>query len=196
LTRERPYRQKEWVLTSESFVKLLARLDADVNVAGEKYETLRRTLIKFFEWRNAIFPEDHADETLNRVARKIDEGLEIRDLSGYCYGVARLLHLETSKSPDTRRAGIEDLANIEAPALETVDEQRLRCFETCLESLPSDSRLLITEYYQHDQQAKITGRKKLAQRLGIPINALRSRATRIRDRLENCVNYCMGRKSG
>ena len=194
---ERPYLKKEWVLTSEAFGKLLARLDPDPEAAGEEYETLRRMLVRFFEWRGASFPEELADETLNRVTRKIDQGLEIKDLSGYCYGVARLLYLETSKSPDSRRATVGDLEAVVAPQPEAIaDEPRLRCFERCLQSLPADSRLLITEYYQHEQRAKIAGRKELAVRLGIPINALRSRATRIRDRLENCVNDCMRRKAG
>ena len=93
---ETPFLKKEWVLTSESFGKLLARLDTDPEVAGEKYEALRRMLVKFFGWRGAPFPEEHADETLNRVTRKLDEGLVIKDMPGYCYGVARLLYLETS----------------------------------------------------------------------------------------------------
>ena len=75
-------------LTSEAFTKLLARLDPDRERAGEKYEDLRRTLIKFFEWRGAPFPEEQTDETFNRVARKLDEGIEIKNIGGYCYEVA------------------------------------------------------------------------------------------------------------
>ena len=60
-------------LTQESFAALLLFLDADRERAGEKYEELRRTLIRFFEWRGAPFPEEHADETLNRVARQAAE---------------------------------------------------------------------------------------------------------------------------
>src|SRR5262249_34915539 len=66
--------RKEWELTPEAFSKLLAELTPDPEVAGEKYEDLRGQLIKFFEWRGLLFPDQHADETLNRVARKIDEG--------------------------------------------------------------------------------------------------------------------------
>jgi DNA-directed RNA polymerase specialized sigma24 family protein len=194
---ETPFLKKEWVLTSESFGKLLSRLDRDVDVAGEKYEALRRMLVKFFEWRGAPFPEGHADETLNRVTRKLDEGLDIRDISGYCYGVARLVYLETSKSPESRRSAIcESDATVAHEAESRSDEQRLRCFEKCLGSLPEDSRRLITEYYEHDRREKIDGRRALAERLGIPLNALRSRATRIREKLEGCVNECMEREDG
>jgi hypothetical protein len=55
-------------LTANAFAKLLDCLSADRERAGEKYEDLRRTLIRFFEWRGAPFPEEHADETFNRIA--------------------------------------------------------------------------------------------------------------------------------
>jgi hypothetical protein len=61
----------EWTLTEEAFAKFLAQLDPDTERAGERYETLRLTLVKFFDWRGAHFPEECADETFNRVARKI-----------------------------------------------------------------------------------------------------------------------------
>src|SRR5256885_4134102 len=69
-------------LTGEAFSKLLARLDPDRERAGEKYEDLRRTLIRFFEWRGAPFPEEQTDETFNRVARKLDEGIGIKNIGG------------------------------------------------------------------------------------------------------------------
>ena len=43
------------------------------------------------------------------------------------------------------------------------------------------------DYYQGDKQSLIDRRKALADRLGIPINALRLRVNRIRIQLENCV---------
>ena len=49
-------------LTADIFAKLLARLDPDRERAGERYEDLRRTLTRFFEWRNAPFPEEQTDE--------------------------------------------------------------------------------------------------------------------------------------
>ncbi|HEV8367877.1 MAG TPA: hypothetical protein VGQ39_08000 [Pyrinomonadaceae bacterium] len=51
-------------LTTDTFTRLLQRLDPDREQAGEKYEELRRTLIRFFEWRGAPYPEEHADENL------------------------------------------------------------------------------------------------------------------------------------
>jgi DNA-directed RNA polymerase specialized sigma24 family protein len=182
--------KKGWVLTEEAFAKFLSSLDPDRDCAGEKYETLRAMLVKFFEWREAWYPEDFADETLNRVARKIDSGEVVRDITTFCIGVARLVLLESRKGPDSRRADLEDLTLFAAPVPDELDK-RQECLNHCLRELPDDNRLLILQYYQENRRKKIDNRAALAERLGIPLNALRSRAQRIRGNLEQCVKRCV-----
>ncbi|HEX4948503.1 MAG TPA: sigma-70 family RNA polymerase sigma factor [Blastocatellia bacterium] len=181
----------EWSLTAEAFAKFLACLDSDQEKAGEKYETIRQTLVKFFDWRGAHFPEDCADETLNRVTRKIDEGDVIQDVATYCHGVARLVFLEKLKSPDRRRTDFEELPPLAAvePEVEEPDT-RQECFNHCLRELPTDSQQILLQYYQDEKRAKINNRLTLAERLGIPLNALRNRVQRLRDKLEQCVHRC------
>ena len=70
----------------------------DRESGSEKYLEIRSNLTRFFEWRGCSFPEDHADETINRIAKKVAEGEEILNPSGYAMGVARLLLLEILKS--------------------------------------------------------------------------------------------------
>lgn len=191
-----PPPKHEWALTKGAFDKLLACLAPEPELAGERYEELRRMLLKIFEWRGALFPEDCADETLNRVARRIDEGVEIRDIGGYCYGVARLVLLETAKAPDARRVPLDDLM-MPAPPVEGAEEKvEIQCFEECLRELSADSREVIVQYYCEEKRAKINHRKQLAETLGIPLNALRSRAQRTRDKLEQCIIKCLHAKSG
>ena len=187
--------KSEWTLSAEALAKFLACLDPDADCAGSKYESLRLTLMKFFDWRGAHFPEECADETINRVIRKIDEGETIRDIPTYCHGVARLVLLEKLKSPDNRRTDFEELppAALVAPEPEEVDEKQ-ECFERCLKELPIESRQLILQYYSDEKREKIDRRLSLARRLSIPLNALRSRAQRIRNRLEDCVNGCLKKK--
>src|SRR5262245_61309060 len=93
--------KSQGTLNAESLAKFLACLDPDPDRAGARYESLRLTLMKFFDWRGAHFPEECADETINRVIRKIDEGESIRDVPTYCQGVARLVLLEKLKGPDS-----------------------------------------------------------------------------------------------
>jgi len=184
----------EWTLTEEAFAKFLACLDPDKERAGEAYEIIRLRLVKFFDWRGADFPEECVDETFNRVARKIDSGETIRDISTYCHGVARLVLLESLRRPESKRLSLDELSEsgTTSPEVGEADIRR-RCFERCLSDLPADSRLLILQYYKDERRDKIDNRASLARRLGIPIDALRSRAQRVRNRLEKCVNVCTAR---
>lgn len=186
-------------LTATTLASLLDRLDADRDRAGEKYEDLRRMLMRFFEWRGAPFPEEHADETFNRVARRLGEGVEINNIGGYSYNVARLVFLETLKGPDSRRAGLEAIA-YSAAAVDSSNEAAekeayLSCLEVCLEGLPAESRELIVGYYRDDKRGRIDRRKELADQLGLRREVLANRAQRLRGKLERCVGNCLKEKS-
>lgn len=189
-----------WVLTEEAFSKLLESLDPDRERAGEKYEDLRRTLVRFFEWRGTPAPEEHVDETLNRVARRLDEGQVINNFGGYCYGVARLVLMESLKGREKEIIPLEDAAPAALVAAEDAgdaaaeEEKRLECLEECLRKLPNESRELIIEYYQDEKRDKIDRRKALAERLGIPRLALGNRAQRLRDKIAQCVKSCFTKK--
>jgi DNA-directed RNA polymerase specialized sigma24 family protein len=184
-------------LTAETFSRLLDRLDVDRDRAAERYEDYRRTLTRFFEWRGAPFPEEHTDETFDRVARRLDEGIEITNLGGYCHEVARLVFLEALKGPDRRRTQLGAI-NVEAavPMTDVAEEKeaRLSCLESCLAGLTQESRELIVEYYQDERRGRIDRRKALADRLGLQREALANRAQRVRDKLQRCVAQCMKNK--
>lgn len=187
------------MLTAETFSRLLFSLDADHEQAGEKYEDLRRTLIRFFEWRGAPFPEEHADEAVNRVARKLGEGVEIQNIRAYCHEVARLVFLETTKSADSRKESLEAVKS-EPAAADTSEENtekevRLTCLDDCLLTLPRENAELILEYYRYEERRHGERRQALAKRLGLQRDALANRAQRLRDKLQNCVVNCVRRKS-
>ncbi len=181
-------------MTEEAFHRFLALLDAKAESAGQKYEALRLKLVKYFDWRGAHFPDECADETLDRVVRKVEAGETIRDIPTYCYGIARLVFLETLKAPDSRRRSLDEVQEVAAP-LSSADDDREEhdCFEKCLNALPSENRQLLLEYYQDEGRGKINNRQAKAEQLGIPLNALRSRVQRLRDKLEQCVALCLGR---
>lgn len=195
--RVAPSRKNDWVLTREALDQLLMRLDTDRERAGEQYERVRRKLVKFFEWRGDESAAEHADETINRVARKVAEGEQIHHLDSYFGGVARLVWLESLKAREKERTALDQLPSPPSIVADCDEaEPRLVCFETCLHGLAADSRALIVEYYQEEQRAKIERRKELAARLHIPLNALRIRAHRIRVQLEECVAECVKQRTG
>ncbi len=179
----------QWTISQTSFDEFLDALDRDRERAGAKYEALRLRIVKFFEWRACRSPEDLADQTLDRIARKISVGEQIQDPVNYAYGVARFLYLETLKQK-LREEPIETDIAFET-AVDGDKEERMICLEACLTKLTETSRAMIVEYYCGERQAKIDHRKELAARFRISVNALRIKSLRIRATLEDCVTKCM-----
>jgi len=190
--------KREWTLTVEAFNQLLLAFGTDRDTAGQKYETIRRKLTEFFEARGSDSPPDHADESINRVARKIAEGEQIQDLNAYFYGVARLVWFEDLRSRD-RTTPLElaptpvALDSAESESQRQTREMRLSCLEKCLRELAPTNRTLIVEYYREEKGNKIELRKQQAARLNTTLNGLRLRASRIRSELSKCVHSCVGR---
>jgi DNA-directed RNA polymerase specialized sigma24 family protein len=184
-------RKIAWTLTQDGFDRLLSALHADRQRAGDEYQHLRLALVKFFQWRDAPAPADHADEVIDRVIRRLQEGEVIADLRNYCYGVARRVLAELTKRPAPAAIELETLPQA-APADDGEAERALACLERCLQAMPQADHTLIVEYHRQTGIAGIRARGALAEARGIPVNALRIRAHRIRKRLEACVRSCAG----
>jgi DNA-directed RNA polymerase specialized sigma24 family protein len=180
-------------VTPESFEALLRFLDPDRDQAAVKYEAIRRRLVRLFEWRGFGEAEDLADETMDRVARRLQEGTKVHvtDPYGYFCGVAHLVSKEVARRVARERAALEREDWQPAPPAgdEEEEDDRLACLRHCLERLPDDQRLLVLRYHQEDDH--IRSRQTLAEDLGVPMNALRIRVHRIRRKLEECVARCL-----
>jgi len=187
--------RQKWTLTQEAFDRLLLSFGDDRDSGGTKYLEIRSNLTRFFEWRGCPFPEDHADETFNRIAKRVAEGEEIQNPSGYAMGVARLLVLEIVKGRHREQLALNEMTSTSSELSAEPDdaEERIGCLRTCLSGLSIENRQLITEYYEGEKGDKIQNRKKLVEKLGIPVNTLRMRALRLRDRLQVCVEDCLSR---
>lgn len=192
-----PESRKEWALSHGALSRLLEWLDEGVDSGGERYLEMRRRLVLYFDRKNCASPDELADETLNRVARRLEEegGITTDAPAHYCYIVARFVLLESVRR-QRREEPLSDTSNIAAAQYpgEEHDEKEHRsgCLEQCMRKLDSDARHLILAYYRGEQRAKIENRRAMASRLGVSVNALAIRACRIRDRLEGCVRRCVG----
>jgi DNA-directed RNA polymerase specialized sigma24 family protein len=173
-------------LSEESFLRLLARLNADPMLAGEEYEKLRARLIYFFERKGCRTPAELSDETINRIARKVEEGIEIEDVFKFSYGVARLVLLEHWRDPKRDWDQLDQRLSLPKSDRES-DDRRLECMEKCLQALPSEERDLIIKNCIMDKK----GKEELARSLGLTMNALRIRAFRIRTKLHECRDRCV-----
>lgn len=178
-------------LSRDALERLLALLDPDPARAARCYQQLRRRLTRLFEWRGARFPEDLTDETIFRVARKLEEGVEIRSDDPYAYfcGVAHLVFKELLRATKRERHILDPAAwepredaNVEEP-----EDERMAALQDCLDRLSPVSRELILDYHEGERRHRIDNRRAIAARLGVPLNAMRIRVHRIRAKLERCV---------
>jgi RNA polymerase sigma factor (sigma-70 family) len=168
-----------WELTREALDGLLQALGEDRNAAGRRYEILRRKLIDLFAWRCSEGPEELADETLNRLARRLIQGEPVEKIESYALGIARMLLKETARRREQRDIALREIQILQPDAAE--DTEILEAFERCLDALPQSSRTLIARYYSGERAA-------LARELGVSVNTMRTRALRIRRKLYQCVN--------
>jgi len=186
--------KRDWQPDKAAFDRLLAWLDEGTESRGERYLEIRGRLVDYFGRRDCPFPEDLADETLNRVARRLEETGSIDDVvpARYCYIVAKFVFLESLRRPrqvelaaQSAEAGVAQLTSERAE-----NERTFACLERCLQSCSIADRALILDYYQTTSGSARENRRQLAQRLGITPNSLAIRACRIRSRLEACVRSC------
>jgi len=185
-------------LTQQAFDGLLATLGPDRGTAADRYLTLRRNLVRLFEWRGCPTPDEYADEAINRCARKIGEGEEIRDVATYCIGIARMLVLEMSRERAKEARPLDKAPEPQTMPPEPGDDQefRMECLRRCLDQLAPDNRNLILHYYQGEKDEKIKNRKGLMQVFGVPASTLRMRALRVREGLHLCAESCLQRQGG
>jgi DNA-directed RNA polymerase specialized sigma24 family protein len=185
----------KWELNQESFESLLRWLSPDREQAGRRYEDIRGRLIKIFGARGCAEPDLLADETINRVAKRVEEISQTYEGEPalYFYGVANKIHMEQLR----KQKPIERLPPPVPVSVPDSDyyEQEYVCLESCIGHLPARSRDLVLQYYEHETQEKIVQHQRLAERLGIGLNALRIRAHRARLVLRKCIINCHEKKS-
>ncbi len=189
-----PPPRKIHVLSQEDLDRLLTWLDEDRELAGQIYEKIRWRLITIFAARGCQVAEELADETIDRVARRVSDIAEgyAGDKARYFFGVANNVHHEYLKRPAPPDP--DELTEARHDK-EQPDKERMHdCLEQCLQRLPETDRRMILRYFSHEEKAtKVDLHKQLAAELGININTLRLRVLRTKQKLQPCVERCLER---
>jgi len=173
-------------LRQTDFDRLLLWLDPNPDRAGDLYERIRWRLITILAARGCRIPEELADETIDRVARRVHdiEATYVGDKAIYFLGVMNNVHHEHLK----RRR----LPELVQPSTDSVvKEETYVCLDRCLAKLTPHAREIIEQYYAADKRAKINLRKRIAATFGISNSNLRLRALRIRAKLQTCIEQCL-----
>lgn len=192
---ELPSRPGGWVLTQQDFDRLLRWLNPDRERAGARYEEIRTNLVRNFTRNGCPVPEDLADETFNRVAKKLPdiEATYVGDPAPYFYAVAYNVFRESLRKPvAVPLPEVERPSQNPPPGAGKEEEEQLDyCLSRCLEHLPPRNRELILQYYRGEKHVKINLRKELAAKHGLKMTALRLTAQRIRENLKKCILTCL-----
>lgn len=176
-------------LSQSAWPKLFAALER----AGVEYPSLHRAITAFFAARRCGSDSDAlADVTLlGRLARKIDEGKEIRSFVAYAKAIAGLVYREYLKNQEKFRQAVRELeyrrkADVQNP--EEEPDLRRRCQKFCVGGLSESERQLMVDYYLPGEDTDA-----LAEKLGLRVATLRTRIHRLKLRLEKCVDDCRRR---
>ena len=179
-------------VTAEEFEQLLAWLGQTPEAAAHRYESIRQGLITIFVNRHCLDAEDLADETIDRVAKKLKDIIDNYEGNPerYFYGVAKKVLLEYTR---------QKRPLVVPPTTDAPDEEAEAyhdCLDACLERLTPENRKLILTYYSEKRRSKIASRQKLREEMSLKAGALRARTFRIRTTLEKCVRQCLAKKAG
>lgn len=181
-------------LARSTWEALLDFLGPEPRTAASAYEAIRGDLVQHFARRRASAPEDLADWTMDRVARKLEEGAEIprEKARAYCFAVAHRIFFESLRGDARRRKTIDRLqhaSDLEPTAAEGErDAAHLEALEACLTQLSAEDRALLIEYHRGEGRERIERRRQLAEARGLALNALRVRMHRLHAQVQRLLS--------
>jgi len=182
----------------DAFDRLLQRLGGEGEDPARAYERLRDRLLALFRVYLPAEAEALADVALDRLAKRVSEGVAVEDVRSYSLGIARRVLQEARLRTRRQHAAEADPTlqpDPDASVEQADDERALRGLRACLGTLDEASRRLILAYYGADGGARIRLRQQLAEQAGSSLNALRNRALRLRERIEHCLRLRLGERS-
>jgi RNA polymerase sigma factor (sigma-70 family) len=188
----RPIDQK----SEKDFELLLSWLGPDREQAAQKYEYVRRCLIRYFSRNMVTDPLSLADEVLVRVTKKVEEVVPgyVGDPLHYFLAVARRVLAEWRRQPVLVEMPA-DIISLPVHDERAVKEQLLHGLEHCWSQLSTQEQSILLRYYLETPPHTVSeSRVELARELGMSANALRVMTHRLRGKLRRCVERAVERK--
>lgn len=185
-------------VAKENFDKLLDWLSHDRDEAGVRFEQIRGGLIRFFRLKGCHDPELLADESMNRVIKRIDtlDLMTGASPSSIFYGFANKVFFEYLRSEKQRTVQLSDsFERIFLGTGQASSDPALDCLRQCMNGLNVLDGRLIVEYYSEEKQAKFEVRRQIARQKEMAMGALHTKIHRIKGILRPCVEKCLSNKN-
>lgn len=177
---------------------LLAHLAAaDGGDAAAHHERLRARLTALFRLHLPGEAKALAEQSLEQLARQMSEGVVVGNLASRLHDIARRVLVEARGRPLQPPAS--EVEADRGPAASEIEEDEFdpatrKALRACFARLGTEASKLILAYYEFGGDGtgdtgagRVRRRQQLAERLGLPVDALRSRALHVREALETCV---------
>jgi hypothetical protein len=183
--------QKE-IKTLTNFDKLLEKLSVCGGKPEVYYDSLHRKLENFFRLKGLSQPDAAADESLDRLARLIeDKHHKIEQVERLAYKIAGFVYHEfhrVEQYEDRATNGYRQTLLAFEPQAEAEKEKQLEFQEKCLLKLPENERQLLQDYYKEGTcKLKEQWREQLAKSQNQSKGSLRVKVLRIRTKLEKML---------
>lgn len=138
----------------------------------------------FIGWNCGADSEGLADVTLDRLAKKLNQGEKVRNFTSYSLEIARFVYKEYGRDRVRFRAALRELRYLSPDVDEPEKDIDVRrdCQKMCVERLPSGDYQLVVDYYLKKKKRSV-----LAAELGIPLATLRTKIHRLNLRLAKCA---------
>ena len=172
----------------EDFARFLKALSPDEEEGGRRYISIHERLVRFFSVKELSDPGKAADEVIRRAGRKIRDGADVPNVEKFCFGIARNVVWEEWRRKQRERERyvrfIDGLAHDSAEEVERIEH----VFKPCFERLEDEERELLEAYCRIPEgMSKAEYRLQLAEKMGKTLRSIRTRVSRLRDKLAACV---------
>lgn len=195
-------KQKEWELNREEFDSFLEWLEKNQNLAAEKYETIRNRLIAYFKHHcpGCPDPESLADETINRIIRKLPTFADsyVGDKEKIFYAYANFVRLEYLRKRANNENSVINFVSLinylqsqNQSELDAELDRTYHCLSICLQEHPPDKQKLFISYYLVEKSNKVNHHEKLAEEFGLSLSALRKKIFDMKQKLLDCIKNCL-----
>ena len=175
-------------MSPEDFARFLESLSPDREEAGRLYIRLDKRLVGFFDMKGISDSTGAAVETLKRAAERLVGGADVPQMEKYCLGIARNVAKEwwrrERRGEEAFQRFIANLADDSADEVERIEHVLKPCFEHLKDA---EQELLVAYCFVPEGLSRAEHRRQLADKLGVSVGALRIQVSRLRDRLEECV---------
>lgn len=184
--------KKKNQLKKVEFKKLLEWFSTDEVEAGEIYQKIYEGLQRYFRYRGCSDSNHLADETINRVAKRLPEldlSKNVKKISIF-YGFALNIYREYLNKIENREVVLNP-DSVSQKISEPKNEKEMDCVEKCLSKLSDEEKKMVLKYYSLEKGEKIILRKQMAEEMNITTNALHVKIYRLKGTLKTCIENCL-----